>query len=286
MKWEVKNLYKWYIKQFHKKIEIIGGIIMADENTKLKIMELREMMKVPTEDILSDQLKGLPQPPLERNFGGKKTISLTKNFEDVVKNNDFLNLINSRTSKRKYNEEPLNQYELAFLLWSTQGIKSIVGKERKATFRTVPSAGARHPFETYLFINKVIGLQPGLYHYMAVEHQLEYLGPIENQAERVSEAFGGQNFFANAPVGFVWSVIPYRTEWRYSNNAQKYALVDVGHVCQNLYLACEAIECGACAIGAYEQPLADKLLGFGTSPSADKETEFVVYAAAVGKVDR
>lgn len=258
---------------------------MADENTKTKIIEQREMMKAPTEDILSDQLKGLPQPLLGRNHGSEKIISLTKDFESVVKNNDFLNLINTRTSKRKYNEEVLNLYELAFLLWSTQGIKSIVGKERKATFRTVPSAGARHPFETYLFVNKVIGLQPGLYHYMAVEYQLEYLGPIENQTEQVSEAFGGQNFFANAPVGFVWSVIPYRSEWRYSNHAHKYALVDVGHVCQNLYLACEAIQCGACAIGAYNQPLADKLLGFDASPSADKEAEFVVYAAAVGKVD-
>lgn len=258
---------------------------MADENNKQRILELREMMKVPTDEILSDQLKGLPQPPLERKLGGSKIITLTKNFENVIKNNDLLSIINSRTSKRKYNEEALTQYELSFLLWSTQGIKSIVGKERKATFRTVPSAGARHPFETYLLINKVIGLKPGLYHYMAMEHQLEYLGPIENQVEQVSEAFGGQNFFANAPVGFVWSVIPYRTEWRYTNHAQKYALVDVGHVCENLYLACEAIECGTCAIGAYNQSLADKLLGFNASPSADKETEFVVYAAAVGKVD-
>ena len=258
---------------------------MADENVKQRIMELREMMKAPADDILSDQLKGLEQPSLERKLGGSKIIYLTKNFENVIKNNDFLNLINARTSKRKYSEEALTQYELAFLLWSTQGIKSIVGKERKATFRTVPSAGARHPFETYLFINKVIGLKPGLYHYMAIEHQLEYLGPIENQVEQVSEAFGGQKFFANAPVGFVWSVIPYRTEWRYSTHAHKYALIDVGHVCENLYLACEAIGCGACAIGAYNQPLADKLLGFDASPSADKEAEFVVYAAAVGKLE-
>lgn len=259
---------------------------MADENAKLRIMELREMMKAPTDDMLSDQLKGLPQPPLVKEIGGNKIISLTKDFENVIKNNDFLNLINARTSKRKYSEESLTQYELAFLLWSTQGIKSVVGKERKATFRTVPSAGARHPFEIYLIINKVVGLQPGLYHYMAMEHQLEYLGPIENQEEQVSKAFGGQNFFANAPVGFVWSVIPYRTEWRYTTHAQKYALIDVGHVCENLYLACEAIECGACAIGAYNQPVADQLLGLDPSPSTDKEAEFVVYAAAVGKVNK
>jgi SagB-type dehydrogenase family enzyme len=79
--------------------------------------------------------------------------------------------------------------------------------------------------------------------------------------------------------------MPYRSEWRYSLEAQKYALLDAGHVCQNLYLACEAIGCGTCAIGAYDQKLADELLDLSSEPSYDKDNEFVVYAAAVGKID-
>jgi SagB-type dehydrogenase family enzyme len=119
---------------------------------------------------------------------------------------------------------------------------------------------------------------------MALEHQLEFIKSIEYQVLRVSEAFGGQTFFAKAPVGFVWTVVPYRSEWRYCTHAQKYALIDAGHVCQNLYLASEAIGCGSCAIGAYNQALADRLLGLDTSPSFEKENEFVVYAASVGKL--
>lgn len=259
---------------------------MADDKTNLKMMELREMMKAAdNEDILSDQQQGLPQPPMGKSYGGAKIISLTKNFEGVVKNNDFLKVLLNRTSKRRYSDGSLTIDELAFLLWSTQGVRDIVGKERKATLRMVPSAGARHPFETYLFINRVEGLEQGLYHYLALEHKLEFIKSIESQPDRVTEAYCEQTFFGNAAISFVWTVIPYRSEWRYTTDAHKYSLVDVGHVCQNLYLASEAIGCGTCAIGAYDQTLADELLGLNSKPSYEKENEFVVYAASVGKME-
>ena len=55
--------------------------------------------------------------------------------------------------------------------------------------------------------------------------------------------------------------------------------MDAGHVCQNLYLAAEAIKAGTCAIAAYDQSLMDNLL------RVDGEDEFTVYLAPVGKVD-
>lgn len=257
---------------------------MGTDNQNMRIMELREMMKAMPESIISDQHKGLPQPPLEKQCSSSKVISLPKEFRNWVINNDFFNLISLRTSKRKYSQEALAKEELAFLLWTTQGVKEVLGKDKKSTRRTVPSAGARHPFETYLFISRVDGLEPGLYHYLALEHKLEFIGVIENQVERVSEAFCGQTFVASAQVCFVWTVIPYRSEWRYSTDAHKYALIDVGHVCQNLYLASEAIGLGTCAIAAYEQELIDGLLGLNSIPSFAKDNEFVIYAASVGKI--
>ncbi len=262
---------------------------MDNDKINLRIMELREMMKAYSgedDGVVSDQIAGLPQPPLEKVSMGTKFIPLTRNFDHIIQNNNLLNIINTRTSKRKYTQESLTLDELAFLLWATQGVKEIIGKQRKATLRTVPSAGARHPFETYLLINRVEGLEQGIYHYLASEHKLEYIKTIEAQTDRVSEAYCGQTFFGNAAVDFVWTVFPYRSEWRYDIYAQKYALIDVGHVCQNLYLACEAIGCGTCAIGAYDQGLADGLLDLDSKPSYDNDNEFVVYAASVGKVDK
>ncbi len=54
--------------------------------------------------------------------------------------------------------------------------------------------------------------------------------------------------------------------------------IDAGHLCQNLYLACESINAGICAIGAYDQEKIDKLLGF------DGKDEFTIYVAIVGKI--
>ena len=77
---------------------------------------------------------------------------------------------------------------------------------------------------------------------------------------------------------FLWTAIPYRMEWRYDIAAHKVIAIDAGHVCQNLYIACEAIGAGTCAVAAYHQELMDSLLG------VDGTEEFTLYLAAVGKV--
>jgi SagB-type dehydrogenase family enzyme len=79
-------------------------------------------------------------------------------------------------------------------------------------------------------------------------------------------------------VVFLWTAIPYRTEWRYTIVAPKLIAQESGHICQNLYLACEAIGAGTCAVGAYDQKKMDELLG------VDGEDEFTIYVAPVGKV--
>ncbi len=67
-------------------------------------------------------------------------------------------------------------------------------------------------------------------------------------------------------------------EWRYHLAAHKVIAIDVGHVCQNLYLACESIGAGTCAIAAYDQEAFDRLLRI------DGKDEFVIYLSPVGKV--
>jgi len=258
-----------------------------DDLSKIKIMEHREMMKsykTTDGDEISDDKKEMEQPSMDKSMVNQKMISLTKDFENTVINRDILAIMNNRTSKRQYTEDKLSLNELAYLLWMTQGVKTVIGKKNHATLRTVPSAGARHGLETYLFVNRIEGLDEGLYHYQPIEHKLEYLGFVENMPDQLTAAFSGQTFIATGAVTFVWTAIPYRSEWRYTNKAHKYLLLDAGHVCENLYLACESIHCGTCAIGAYNQELADELLGLDTNPSADKNAEFVIYAAPVGKV--
>jgi SagB-type dehydrogenase family enzyme len=93
----------------------------------------------------------------------------------------------------------------------------------------------------------------------------------------VKEACLGKDFCAKAPVLFIWTAIPYRTEWRFGPVSPKLIAQDSGHICQNLYLAAEAIGCGTCAIAAYHQHKIDDLIG------VDGVEEFVMYMAPVGK---
>ncbi|MFW6248136.1 MAG: nitroreductase, partial [Bacteroidota bacterium] len=122
--------------------------------------------------IESDQKRGLQQPPLEKPVKEDETLIdlpepnyLNLNERDIVK------IIENRESRRMFSKVAISLEKLSFLLWATQGVKSIMGNHY-ATKRTVPSAGARHPFETYLWVKRVEGLQMGLYRYIALQHKL------------------------------------------------------------------------------------------------------------------
>jgi SagB-type dehydrogenase family enzyme len=176
-------------------------------------------------------------------------------------------------------EDSMTLEELSYLLWASQGITGT--NKAGLTLRTVPCSGATHSFETYLFIMRVEGITEGIYRYLPVEHKLLFMFELAEMAEKIDEITLEQpfvpNFAKKAAVVFAWSTTPYRSEWKYDVTAHKKILIDIGHVCQNLYLASESVGAGACAIGIYDQKLIDKIL------ELDGEEEFVLYLAAVGK---
>ncbi len=232
--------------------------------------------------IKTDQRKGMPAPPVQKlPPRGAKLIALVSPEDLTIGKMPLIDAIKRRRSRRKFSEEPLTLEELSFLLWATQGIAT---KETlppstlpRGAFRTVPSGGARHPFETYLLINRVNRLRPGLYRYLPLDHKICFLYADAKLTERVHKASDEQSVKGSA-VTFIWTVIPYRTEWRYNIVSPKIIAQDSGHLCQNLYLACEAIGAGTCAIGAYNQKRMDIVL------RVDGKEEFAIYVAPVGKL--
>jgi SagB-type dehydrogenase family enzyme len=165
--------------------------------------------------------------------------------------------------------------ELSCLLWTTQGVKIVT--DRPVVKRTVPSAGSRHAFETYLLVNKVEGLDPGLYRYVSLQHKLFSLKIKADIAKRLAAACLNQSHVYNSAVTFIWVAVPARMTWRYSERGYRYIHLDAGHVCQNLYLAAEAIKCGVCAIAAFDDNALNKTLNL------DGEKMFVIYLASLGK---
>jgi SagB-type dehydrogenase family enzyme len=226
----------------------------------------------------TDQNRGVDIPPIEKPYRQDAVrFDLVKPGEwKNAGGIDLAQAIKNRKSHRIYRKEPLSLEELSFLLWATQGVQ---GKEIAGhAFRTVPSAGCRHALETYLCVLNVEGLKAGIYRYLPLTHQILYEFAEDRLSEKIVKAVFGEAHPGKAAVTFIWTAIPYRMEWRYGLSAHKVIAIDAGHVCQNLYLACETIGAGTCAIGAYDQEALDQLLRI------DGDDEFAIYLASVGKI--
>ncbi|NMM62913.1 SagB/ThcOx family dehydrogenase [Clostridium sp. P21] len=228
-------------------------------------------------DNISDRKKKIPHPQLQKNIDKSDIIiNLPSVSELLIKDRDIYNCIKKRRSRRMFSAESLSVEELTYLLWATQGVEKVL-PDNSRIYRTVPSAGGRHPFETYLIINNVDGIEKGIYRFLSLTNQLIFLFYDEDYVEKLNKYTFGQKFIGQGSVVFVWSCIPYRSEWEYNISAHKAILLDAGHMCQNLYLACESIGLGTCAIASYMQKEMDKFL------KLDGDEEFVIYLAPVGK---
>lgn len=239
---------------------------------------LKDAIRTMVDFSATAQSRGLEAPPLEKPYPpGAALIPLPGPQEWTgIANVSLQDAIAARKSHRAFDAGPLSLEELAFLLWATQGLRKT--PSAAVAYRTVPSAGCRHALETYLAVFRVDGLPKGLYRYLPLEHALVEVGRPDDLEGRVGQAVFDQRFVAKGAVTFFWTTIPQRMEWRYAEASYKVIALDAGHVCQNLYLACQAIGAGTCAIAAYDQGAADALLG------VDGDEEFTLYIAPVGKV--
>jgi len=230
----------------------------------------------------SDQQKDLQQPSLYNEAKGE-VILLSADFSDVVSVGQYTDLLDIRRSERVYDPNtPMTKNQLAFLLWSTQGIQEVRGNGY-ATLRPVPSGGARHPFETYFFAQNVEGLGKGIYRYLPGEHigkkavSVEFVASLPDSDEQVAKMLAGQKWASLAPIVVFLTCIAYRAEWRYTTMAHRVALIDLGHAGQNFMLSASALGLGSCCLAAYNQPLCDKALG------VDGNEEYTVYVCTAGK---
>lgn len=250
------------------------------------ILKYRRLLKVFDEDLeqfpedfQTDQQKKIPNPPLQKPIPeGAELIDLVdvKDFR-IGKEHTLFQALMDRRSNRAYTDDSISLEELSYLLWASDGVHEVTKHHGAGTKRTVPSGGARHPFEIYILVNNVDDLEPGVYRYIAIGHKLLFIKAKNEIDKGILENLAGQSFIIKGAVILFFVTIPYRMEWRYPLMAFKVIAIESGHICQNLYLACEALNLGTCAIAAYNQKQADTILGI------DGEDEFTVYLAPVGR---
>lgn len=227
----------------------------------------------------SGEEQGLPLPAFEQNpEGAYETIALPAPDAEAFPDKDVAEAIQKRRSVRAYSSAPMTPPELSMLLWCTQGVKRVI--PNAVALRNVPSAGARNAFETFLLINRVEGLESGLYKYVALDHALLRLAAGDTLGETFTLACDEQEQVRDSCVTFFWTAVAGRMTWAYADRGYRYLFIDAGHVCQNLYLAAEKLDAGVCAIGHFDDDRINELLGI------DGVGHFAVYAATVGKKER
>ncbi len=265
-------------KEISACLDKVPALMKEYVEKEVKAQEITEQrhnwMKHENPDILSDQMLGIPMPSPQKAIPDNAVlIDLPAPTEAALNEPDIRTCMAERASRRKFSDKELSLAELSYLLWSMQGIRK---EQPNRHYKTVPSGGARQPFETYLSVHNVTGLETGIYRYIPFGHKLLFIKKEDSIKDKLSEYCYGQKFCGYCAVCFFWAVIPYRTEWRYSYVSSKDMLIESGHICQNLYLACESIGAGTCGIAAYDQNKIDDLL------ELDGKDEFIVYLAPVG----
>ena len=167
--------------------------------------------------------------------------------------------ISQRRSKRNFSGQVLSQAQLSQVLWAAQGVTN------KRGFRTAPSAGATFPLTLYVVIGKVEGISAGVYRYNPEGHYLEVLSRGDIRRKLASNALG-QDMIAAAPVDIIITAQYSRTTRRYGERGIRYAHIETGHSAQNIYLECESLGLGTCAVGAFNDKGVRALLDIEEEP--------------------
>ena len=155
--------------------------------------------------------------------------------------------IKHRRTVRSFSNKPLTVGQLSQILWAAQGITEDSGLKRAA-----PSAGALYPIDIYAVMgnNSVRELYQGVYHYYPPDHSIEKI--IDTDArEDVAVASLRQMWMATAPVILVITSEYSRITIKYGERGKRYAMIEVGHIGQNIFLQCEALGLCAGIVGAF-----------------------------------
>lgn len=155
--------------------------------------------------------------------------------------------IKQRRTVRKFRSRPLDLNQLSQLLWATHGITGKKGFKRAA-----PSAGALYPIDLYAVAGQesVAQIGAGVYHYEPKGHQLN---PVATSDLRnaVARAALSQMWIARAPLNFILTAEYHRVAVKYKERGVRYAMIEAGHMGQNLFLQAEALGLKAGIVGAF-----------------------------------
>jgi SagB-type dehydrogenase family enzyme len=126
--------------------------------------------------------------------------------------------------------------------------------------RAAPSAGALYAGEVYLAAEGVAGLAPGVYYFDVLRHALVRVRAGSARRE-LAAALGDVRNAVDAPACVLLTNVFGRYTWRYANRGYRYALIDTGHIGENLRLAARSAGLGEALSLRFDDARLAALLG-------------------------
>ena len=143
--------------------------------------------------------------------------------------------------------------------------------------RAVPSGGALYPLELYVAALRVDGLEPGLYHFDPLRRGLEIMRIGTRPRRRWRHSRRTRRSSAGCAALLLVAAVFGRTRFKYGLRGYRFALLEAGHVGQNVLLAATALGLAAVPLGGFYDRRADEFLGL------DGVNESTLYTVAVGR---
>ncbi len=221
-------------------------------------------------------LKGRKQPSIYKSYPRRPKINLSRKPSREA---PLFGALRSRHSMREFSGKPISFNELSRLAYYTWGRISYYETHEfgKLLHKTSPSAGARHPIETYAIVNNVKGIEPGIYHYSVKNHSLELLKAGDFR-ERCVELTAGHAWTKNASALFIMTAVVARTAWKYrAPRVYRAFLLDAGHLSQSFLLVATALGLGGFCLGTICDKLIEKELDL------DGISETALFVVGVGQ---
>jgi SagB-type dehydrogenase family enzyme len=156
--------------------------------------------------------------------------------------------IKQRRTVRSFASRALDLDQLSQLLGSAGGITETNGYKRAA-----PSAGALYPMDIYVVVgqNCLPPIEAGIYRYEPSQHQLSDVLKGDMRSS-VAMASLSQMWMADAPLIMVITAAYRRVTVKYGQRGVRYALIEAGHIGQNIFLQAQALGLEAGIVGAFQ----------------------------------
>jgi SagB-type dehydrogenase family enzyme len=156
--------------------------------------------------------------------------------------------IAARRSCREVRPDPLTDEQISLLCWAGQGVT-----DRREGLRTAPSAGALFP------ITLLLADARGLFQYDPARHALIRLSDHDVRKDLQHIALD-QSCVGDAPLCMIITFEHARLARKYGNRADRYGLIEAGHIAQNILLQATAMGLAGVPVGAFDEDDARTLL--------------------------